>query len=256
MKNLKYIFFLVILVVASIDLHAQFDTEDFDTLENQILYNKQKSFGIVAHSLGLGIQFRTGKRITYFKTRMIEFEFVSMRSYKQIKIVNPYFPDSRRYVYGKLNDAFFLRAGMIWKKLLNRKPYWGGVELRFTYGGGISLGLGKPYYYYTFYVYQDPNGREIVEQRTERYSETIEYFYGRAPFTKGLSEITLHPGLYGKAGLNFEFGKRNTKIRSLEIGVTIDAIPLGLSVLASNSEQIFFPTGYLTFSFGKRFNKY
>lgn len=256
MKKFSQIFLLFILVCSSIGLFAQFDTEEFDTLENQILYNKQRTFGIVAHSLGLGIQFRTGKRITYFKTRMIEFELVSMRSYKQVKMVNPYVPDSRRYVFGKLNDAFFLRVGMIWKKLLNRKPYWGGVELRFTYGGGVSLGLGKPYYYYTFYVYQDPNLGEVVEQKTERYNNDIEYIYGRAPFTKGISETTLHPGLYGKAGLNFEFGKRNTKIRALEIGATIDIIPLGLSIMANNSDQIFFPTGYLTFTFGKRYNKY
>lgn len=256
MNYIKQITILFILVIASIGLFAQFDTEEFDTLENQILYNRQRTFGIIAHSLGIGVQFRTGKRITYFKTRIIEIEFVSMRSYKQQKIYNVYLPDSRRYVYGKLNDAFFLRAGMVWKKLLNRKPYWGGVELRFTYGGGISLGLAKPYYYYTYYVRQDAHGNDIVEQRTERYSENIEYFYGRAPFTKGLSEITLHPGLFGKAGLNFEFGKRNTKIRALEIGVTVDIIPLGLNILANNTNQIFFPTGYLKFSFGKRFNKY
>jgi hypothetical protein len=256
MNLFKHIALLFAITISTSGIFAQFDTEEFDTLENQILYNKQKTYGIIAHSLGLGIQFRTGKRITYFKTRMLEFEFVSMRSYKQVKMINPYIPDSRRYVFGKLNDAFFLRAGMIWKKLLNRKPYWGGVELRLIYAGGVSLGLGKPYYYYTVYVYQDANGRDIIERRTERYNNDIEYIYGRAPFSKGISEITLHPGIYGKAGLNFEFGKRNTKIRALEVGITIDAIPMGLTILDNNTNQIFFPTGYLSFSFGKRFNKY
>jgi hypothetical protein len=256
MKKLVQILLLVILVVSSSGLFAQFDTEDYDSLENKILYNKQRTFGLIAHSLGVGIQFRTGKRITYFSTRMIEFEFVSMKSYNQVKMINPYLPDSRRYVFGKLNDAFFLRVGMIWKKLLNRKPYWGGVELRFLYGGGVSLGLAKPYYYYTYYIYQDPNGGDIIERRTERYNENIESYYGRAPFTKGLGEITLHPGLYGSLGLNFEYGKRNTRIRSLELGATFDVIPFGLSILANNSNQIIFPTAYLKFSLGKRYNKY
>jgi hypothetical protein len=256
MKKLIQNILLILLILSGSGLLAQFDTEEFDSLENQILYNRQRTYGIIAHSLGVGIQFRTGKRITYFKTRMLSFEFVTMRSYNQVKMVNPYVPDSRRYVYGKLNDAFFLRAGMIWKKLLNRKPYWGGVELRFIYGGGVSLGLAKPYYYYTFYITQNPNGPDSYIQKTERFSEDIENFYGRAPFTKGLGEITLHPGVYGTVGLNFEFGKRNTRIRSLEVGATMDAIPLGLSILAKNSDQIFFPTAYLKFSFGKRFNKY
>lgn len=253
MKFYKYILFLSLLIVASTELFSQFDTEDFDTLENQILYNKQRTFGIVAHSLGLGVQFRTGQRVTYFKTRMFDFELVSMRSYKQVKMINAYVPDARRYVYGKLNDAFFLRIGMVWKKLQNRKPYWGGVELRFIYGGGISLGLGKPYYYYT--AYHNSNG--IYDDfRTERFHEEIDAIISRAPFTKGISETTLHPGVYGKAGLNFEFGKRNTKIRALEVGVAMDIIPLGLSIMANNTDQIFFPTGYLSFTFGKRYNKY
>jgi len=244
------------LMMSSGEVFGQFDTEGIDTLENQILYNRQWTFGIIAHSLGLGIQYRTGKRITYFKTRMWEFEFVSMRSYKQIKIINPYVVNSRRYVYGKLNEAFFLRGGMAWKKLLNRKPYWGGVELRLTYAGGVSLGLAKPYYLYVIYLHNDGYSYEIKTERFDPAQQSWDDIYGRAPFTKGMGEITLHPGLYGKMGLNFEFGKRNTKITALEVGVILDVLPMGMTIMSSAENQIFFPTGYLTFSFGKRYNKY
>ena len=259
MKGIGKISLVFIIALFSVSAYGQFDTEEFDSLENLILYNKQRTFGIVAHNLGLGINYRFGKRITYFKTRLWEIEFVSMKSYKQVKIINPYFANSRRYVYGKLNDAFFLRAGMMWKKLLNRKPYWGGVELRFLYGGGFSLGLTKPYYLYVLYFYESPNGGYTYEIKTEKFDpsqQSWDDIYGRAPFTKGLSEIGLHPGLYGKAGLNFEFGKRNTKITALEVGATVDVIPDGLSIMATKTEQIFFPSLYLSFSFGKRYNKY
>ncbi len=259
MKRIVQIFVLFVFIMSSGEIFGQFDTEGIDTLENQILYNKQWTFGIIAHSLGLGIQYRTGKRITYFKTRMWEFEFVSMRSYKQIKIINPYFANSRRYVYGKVNEAFFLRGGMTWKKLLNRKPYWGGIELRLTYAGGVSLGLAKPYYLYVLYFYEAPGGGYSYEIRTERFDpsqQSWDDIYGRAPFTKGLGETTLHPGVYGKIGLNFEFGRRNTKITALEIGVVMDVLPMGMTIMANSKNQIFFPTGYLTFSFGKRYNKY
>ncbi|NOX86888.1 MAG: hypothetical protein GXO86_13145 [Chlorobi bacterium] len=259
MKRIVQIAALLIIIFSSSAVFGQFDTEGTDTLENQILYNKQWTFGIIAHSLGLGIQYRTGKRITFFKTRMWEFEFVSMRSYKQIKIINPYFANSRRYVYGKVNEAFFLRGGMVWKKLLNRKPYWGGVELRLTYAGGVSLGLAKPYYLYVLYFYEAPGGGYSYEIKTERFDpsqQSWDDIYGRAPFTKGMGETTIHPGVYGKIGLNFEFGKRNTKITALEIGAVLDVLPLGMTIMANSKNQIFFPTGYLTLSFGKRFNKY
>lgn len=249
------ILIVLVLVLASLEGFSQFDTEEFDSLENKILYNRQKTFGVILHNLGLGIQFRTGKRLSIFKTRMLEFEFVNMRSYKQIRIAS-YAPNSRSYIYGKLNSAYFLRAGIIWKKLLNRKPYWGGVELRFLYGGGFSLGIAKPYYYYIYYLYPDGITYYLQLDKFNASAQSTTDIYGRGPFSKGFNEITLHPGIYLKTGLNFEFGTRSTKVKALEIGVGLDIIPMGLSVMANNQDQILFPTLFLNFSFGKRFNKY
>jgi len=259
MKTQKKIVVTILLLFFFVPVFSQFDTEIYDSTENLILYERQRTYSIVLHSLGLGFQFRNGKRVNYFRTRMWEIEFVSMKSYKQVKLLNPYFTNARRYVYGKLNDAFFLRGGMAWKKLLNRKPYWGGVELRWMYGGGVSLGIAKPYYLYVLYFYDTGDGYYTYDIQTERFdssSQSWDDIYGRAPFTIGLGEITLHPGIYLKTALNFEFGVRSTKIKALEIGGTIDIIPLGMSIMADKSNQIFFPTLFLNFSFGKRFNKY
>jgi len=245
------------LVFSTVVAMAQFDTEEVDTLENLILYNKQITYGATAHNLGLGLNFRTGKRLSIFKTRMLELEFVTMRSYKQVKLINSYYANARRYVYGKSNDAFFLRAGIVWKKLLNRKPYWGGVEVRWLYGGGFSLGLAKPYY---LYVIEDVSGTGeygiLVTVKFDPEKHTNSIIYGRAPFSKGLGEITLHPGAYLKTGLNFEFGLRSTVIKSLEVGGCVDMVPMGLTIMASQPDQYFFPGIYFNFSFGKRYNKY
>lgn len=257
MERFEKILLLFLLIIISLPVFAQFDTELQDSLENKILYNRERTYGVVLHSLGIGVNYRTGKRITYFKTRVLEFEFVSMKSYKQVKMINPYVVNSKRYVYGKSNDAFIIRAGVIWKKLLNRKPYWGGVEVRFTYGGGLSLGIAKPYY---LYIIKDVSGSgetfTIVPERFDPTKHSNTDIYGRAPFSKGFNEITIHPGIELKTGLNFEFGTQSTKIKSLEIGGAIDILPTGLTIMYTNSDQIFFPTLYLTISFGKRFNKY
>lgn len=258
MKGIGKISLVLILAFSSISIFAQFDTEEYDSLENQILYNKQRTFGVVAHNLGLGANYRKGKRVSYFSTIMWEIEFVSMKAYNQVKLLNPYYGNSKRFVYGKLNSAFFLRGGVIWKKLLNRKPYWGGVELRFIYGGGASLGMGKPYYYYIIYPNPDQITGYLETERFDPSKHSVTDIYGRAPFTTGLGEINLHPGLYGRVGLNFEFGKRSTRINALEVGAVVDVTPAGFSIMASTSsiERVFFPTIYLSYSFGKRFNKY
>lgn len=249
--------FLFLMVAISFSSFAQFDTELQDTLENKILYNRQKTYGIVFHNLGMGLNYRTGKRLSIFKTRVYEIEFVSMKSYKQVKMINPYVMNSKRYVYGKINDAFFIRAGVIWKKLLNRKPYWGGVEVRFTYGGGLSLGIAKPYYLYVIKVISGSGQTfSIVPERYDPDKHSNTDIYGRAPFSKGFNEITIHPGLHLKTGLNFEFGTQSTKIKSLEIGAALDILPSGLTVMYYNTNQIFFPSFYISISLGKRFNKY
>ncbi|MBC8321780.1 MAG: hypothetical protein H8E34_13775 [Bacteroidetes bacterium] len=257
MKRFEKILFLFLLVSISFSSFAQFDTEFQDTLENKILYNQQKSYGVVLHSLGIGLNYRSGKRLSIFKTRVLEFEFVSMKSYKQVKMINLYVLNSKRYVYGKSNDAFFLRAGVFWKKLLNRKPYWGGVELRFIYGGGLIVGIAKPYY---LYIITDISGTgetfSIIPERYDPTKHSNTDIYGKAPFSKGINEITIHPGLLLKAGLNFEFGTQSTKIKALEIGAAIDILPSGLTIMYYETDQIFFPTLYLSISLGKRFNKY
>lgn len=190
---------------------------------------------------------------------MLELEFVSMKSYKQVKMVNPYVINSKRYVYGKSNDAFFLRGGFIWKKLLNRKPDWGkkGVEVRLTYGGGLSIGIAKPYY---LYIITDISGSgetfSIVPERYDPTKHSNTDIYGRAPFSKGINEITIHPGIHLKGGLNFEFGTQSTKVKALEIGAALDILPVGMTIMYSSTDQILFPSFFLSFSFGKRFNKY
>lgn len=257
MKSHVYILLFLAMLFYGVDVSAQFDTEVSDTLENQILYNRTNTYGIITHNLGLGVQYRTGKRISIFKTRMIEFDFLFYRAFKQVKLIKPY-ANARRYVFGKKNDAFFLRGGVAWKKLLNRKPYWGGVELRFIYAAGISIGIAKPYYIYV--IYESVSG-DAYEIRPEVYDIDPDKRgwldeFGRAPFSKGLDEITLHPGVYFKLGLNFEFGSVSTKIKALELGVAFDVLPMGMTVMASNEKQILFPQFFISFSWGKRFNKY
>ena len=254
MKRIEKILFLFLLITISTPSFSQFDTESNDSLENMILYNRQKTYGIVAHILGIGINYRTGKRLSIFKTRMFEFEFVSMKSYKQIKLINTYYVNSKRFVLGKMNDAFFLRTGVVWKKLLNRKPYWGekGVELRFIYGGGLSIGIAKPYYIY----YIDLVTNQIIPERYDPNKHSSTDIFGRAPFSKGFNEITIHPGLHLKGGLNFEFGTQSTKVKAVEVGAAIDILPAGMTIMYNNNNQLIFPTFYISFSLGKRFNKF
>jgi hypothetical protein len=258
MKSRFFLILFLSVLLCGNDLFAQFDTESVDSVENQILYNRSTTYGIIFNNLGFGVEYRTGKRRSIFNTRMLEFDFMYYRAIKQVKLLRPY-QNSKKYIFGKQNEVFFLRGGVAWKKLLNRRPYWiGGVEVRLTYAGGFSLGIAKPYYLYVIYETNDGESYEIRPQVYNADPAKRDWLdeYGRAPFSKGLNEITIHPGAYFKMGLNFEFGSVSTRMKVLEVGTTIDALPFGMTVMAFSEDQIFFPQFYISLSWGKRFNKY
>jgi len=222
-----------------------------DTSKN-ILLTKEIGGGIILHNRGFGIKFFYAKSRTFEKKVLFETELVEMKSFKQIRSINPYLSNSKSYIYGKLNTVFNLRAGLGAGKTLNRKPYWGGVELGYFYRGGATLAIAKPIYLYIYYPYADDF--EIKEEKFNPEKHTIDDIYGRAPFTKGLDEIKLYPGIYAKAGLNFEFGVYRAKVKELEVGAAIEVFPNPVPIMAQNDPNYYFLTFFANFCFGKRYN--
>ncbi len=224
-----------------------------DTSKN-ILLLKEMSFGVIFHTQGWGVKFSKGFNKTAFKKRMLNIEMVEMQSPKQYRQINPYFTNSKSYVYGKLNSVFIFRGTYGTHRLLNRKPYWGGVELRFLYMGGVSLGVAKPIYLFILEPSPEIYVYSINEEKYDPDKHFVDNIFGKAPFTKGFNELSLYPGIHGKIGLDFDFGVYRTKVKSLEIGAMIDVFPKPVPIMAFNDPNYFFLTFYLNFNFGKRYN--
>jgi hypothetical protein len=245
---------MALLVIAG-KVRSQVSVEDLATVEDSIIYNKFMTYGATFHNLGLGARYRWGKRLNVYSNRFFEVEIQSLRSWKRLKMVNPYVLNAKGYVYGKMNNAFVLHFGIFKDKRLNRKPsFENGVELRWVYGGGASLGIAKPYYLYVVYF----EGLYEYRIEAEKFDPDPAWddIYGRAPFTKGFDELTFHPGLYLKTGLNFEYGQKKKKISALEVGMALDILPTGITIMYGHENRIFFPTMYIALTCGKRYNKY
>jgi hypothetical protein len=177
-----------------------------------------------------------------------------MKSPKQVRTLYPFSNSAKSYFYGKLNHVFITRAGLGIKKLLNRKPYWGGIELRLVYFGGFSLAFAKPVYLYIISFSPGGESRDITVERYDPELHGYDNIYGRAPFLDGIENTRLHPGIYGKIGLNFEFGEYNSSIKAIELGAVLDYYPIPVEIMAYNPEQALFLTFYLEFSLGKRYD--
>lgn len=261
----KAFLLLFILLLACTHSEAQLFTKkkqstsaiDNEYLSQDVLFRKEMSFGGMIHSQGWGLFFSRGKNKTAFTRQVVELELATMKNSKEIRTLNPYFANSKSYIFGKLNHVYLLRATLGENRLLNRKPYWGGVELRYFYHGGISLGFTKPIYLYIINYLPLNNLFFEYNLTTEKYDPERHYLdniYGRAPFNNGLNEIGFHPGILLKSGISFEYGTLNQRIKGLELGLVGEYFPGGIQIMALNDKTNLFFTFYLKIRFGKRYN--
>ncbi len=251
-SRITYLFLLISLCFSAFQSYSQ--DVGSDTILDQVLLRKKMSGGIILHNRGWGFQFQKGRNITFFKSVMWEASAISMKSPKQVRTINPYFSNAKSYFYGKINHVFVLRGGIGFDKMLNRKPYWGGVEIRLVGFGGVSLAITKPVYLYILKFTSSYYDYQIVIEKYDPEKHFLDNIYGRAPFSRGLGELRLYPGIYGKFGMNFEYGHYNSKIKSVEVGAVIEFFPIPVPIMAFNDPDYYFLTLYINISIGKRFN--
>ena len=221
-----------------------------DTIDN-VLLEQQWSLGVHLNSNGWGLKFRKGKNLVALKQFMWEIEFTTYKEAKEVKTINPNYSDSKSFVYGSLNYVYFLRGGLGFQHILNRKPYWGGVQLSYLYYGGFSLGLAQPVYLYIV----NTTDQTVSQQRYNPDIDFLENIYGRGPFLSGIQYIGLHPWTLCQGWLEIEFGSHNRVIKAMEAGSVLDYSPIPIAIMAYNPKQSLFLTAYLSVSFGKRYNK-
>jgi hypothetical protein len=224
--------------------------------EGRTLYSREIYGGPVLHGDGWGGQFWYGKYRTADDRHMLGFEIVGMKHPKEIKSYNPFYEDSRGYFYGKLNSVLVLRPGYGRKHRITEKIRRSGVELNYVWGIGPSIALVKPVYLQIgrrLDGSSDPPYDEIVEERYDPQQHFANNIFGRASWFRGLAEMSVVAGVFGRAGLNFEYAGENTGIRGLEVGATLDAYPQRIPIMAETEEVInkqFFFELYLSLLFG------
>jgi hypothetical protein len=242
---------LIGIIVLCVLLPLEVMPQSTSNLDNKILFRKEWSCYLLAHTGGWGFGYRNGKHKTYLRKRMWEAEFVTMKHPKEKKVVS-YYENNRSFVYGKLNSFYIFRGAYGVQKVLNGKPYWGGVELRWFMYGGLSLGITKPVYLYIVRRNEETGLDEVVAERFDPQQHDIQMIYGRGPFFKGFDHLGFYPGAYAKTGLNFEYGAYDELLKSIECGAVLDFYPLPVPMMAFNNKESFFLSLYLSVHLGKR----
>lgn len=239
-------------------LHAQVETQTVKTNENtyddvKLLYRNEATFGVLAHTNGFGVSYRRGRHVTNARKRMFEIEMVNYRHPKEVKITNPYYDHPKGYYYGKLNSFFILRPGFGYQNMIYSKPERNGVEIRYVTFVGLSLGLAKPVY---LEILEDSpiigDDKVIVTQKYDPTKHFVDNIYGRGPFLRGFGETKIYPGGYARFGMNFEYASLDDDVKSLEVGICVDAYPKVVPLMATEHNHQVLLSLYLNFSYGRK----
>jgi hypothetical protein len=217
--------------------------------EGVLAYDRQNVFGVQLRTNGYGAFYEIGRAKSPRKTNLYLIELTEIKDAKEDRVQNQNLPFSNSLVYAKINNFYQLRLGFGQQYIFGQKGNKNGVAVMGIYGGGLSLGLVKPYYL----ELTDDNRRYIkfTPADSAQYIDLVDV-RGGAGFTKGWNDLTFNPGVMVKAGLRFDFGRYNEMIQALEIGISADFFAKKTqTVLFSDPKQLFYQ-GHIAFLFGRR----
>jgi hypothetical protein len=237
---------IVILFLSGFTAYSQ----DIGIGEPEMVTVRKRQWDIygVLHTNGVGLGFRIGKEPNIHTRRGFDFEYTYYRHFKERRIRLDY---SRGViVYGKLNYFGQIRGGYGLTRVLNGKPYWGGVEVGYFFYGGLSFGISVPVYL-TIY-----NGDELVSERYDPEEHNPNNIYKKDSFWKGVKDIRIHPGIYLKTGMSFDFSRNDARITKLDFGLALDAYIPPVEKMAFTPQQYILLTGFVSIHFGKRLTNY
>ena len=216
--------------------------------EGVITYKKSFAFGAKLVTDGYGIFFEKGYARSVKKSILYQLEISERKSPKEYK-QSSYYTNATPFIYGKENFFYPVKLGVQQQILLGNKLNKNGIAVTANYGGGISAAFLRPYYVQVY----NGNSIDYVKYNSPDSAEFLTgNIIGGPGLGKGWNEITVTPGLYGKAALRFDYGSHNEVISAIEIGVTGDYYSKKIPIMVYSPEKQFFFSGYVAIMFGKR----
>jgi hypothetical protein len=216
-----------------------------------IFYRNERSIGVLLNSNGWGVSGRFAKRLNARNKNIWEIDFANIKHPKEVKITNSYY-NNRSFVYGKTNLFLNFRGGWGKQKEIFRKIDRGGISIRRYFSFGPTLGVLKPIYYEVYKTDGTGNPQQyyIAEEKfnTATHATGI---YGRASFFRGIDEISVMPGAYGRFGMSFEYSTSDVIIHAIETSVSLDLFPKEMEIMATEQNSFFFLTLSVSYRFGK-----
>lgn len=219
---------------------------------------KQEEEGVITHrkhfaiagkltSDGYGGFFEIGRAKSIRRSLLFQIEITERKHPKEEKETN-ILTNSSPIIYGKQNFFYPVKLGVQMQFLLGNKGNKNGVSITGNLGGGLSIGLLRPYM-----VEVEKNGElTYVQYESEDSLLFINDPRGGPKFGTGWNKLKITPGLYIKPALRFDYGKFNEMVNALEVGLIGEFYSKKIPQMVYNEQKQFFLSAYISLMFGKR----
>ena len=215
--------------------------------EGVIAYKKHTAFGGKLINNGYGAFMEIGRMSSPKKGMLYQLEISEYKSTREEKQSNLY-AYSTPFIFGKQNFFYPIKLGAQQQILFGNKSNKNGVSITGNFGGGISVGLLRPYYVQlgatnTYVKYESADSAKFLDPSG---------ISGGPGFSKGWSDMTIDPGAYLKTALRFDYGSYNEIVSALEVGISADYYSKKVPLMVHETAKQFFFTGYVAIIFGRR----
>ena len=261
---MKKIFFLLLVMCVSVVTFAQEKSKSKKELKKEvrkeritemvrqeeegvITYKKSFVGGIKLTTDGYGGFIEVGRAKSVRQSILFQLDISERKHPKEEKQFNPA-TNAGPYIYGKINYFYPVKLGVQFQYLLGNKGNKNGVSISANAGGGVSLGLLRPYL-----LGFDSAGTQIFRGLKD---DSTRFLFG-SPISgpnlgTGFNKLKVTPGLYAKGGLRFDYGKYNETVSALEVGLITEYYSKAIPQMVFSKENKFFFSAYVSIVFGKR----
>lgn len=217
--------------------------------EGVITHRKHTVFGGKFTSDGYGGFIELGRARSVKKALLFQLEITERKHIKEEKQGDLLSGASRPFIYGKINYFYPVKLGVQMQYLLGNKGNKNGVSITGNFGGGVTLGLLRPYLFD-----DDKNGvRTWIGYES---ADSALYLdgpaYGGPGLGQGWKKLKVTPGLYIKPAVRFDYGRYNEMVSAIEVGLIGEFYSKEIPQMIYQKRNQFFFSAYVAVAFGRR----
>ncbi len=215
-----------------------------------ITYTRHSAFGVKLNTDGYGAFLEIGRAKTTKKATLFQLDFSERKHPKEEKQqVN--FNTTAPIIFGKINFFYPVKLGVQQQFILGNKGNKNGVSVTANLGGGLIMGLLRPYQIQIDSTGGGQRSWISYEKNPDVYFKT-NYYIGGPTLFKGWGDSKVIPGVYVKPAVRFDYGKYNEMITALEVGLSAEFYSKKIPQMIAQKQEQFFFSAYVALVFGRR----